>query len=88
MAGSAIQINNELDPTTKLYDPQGNLVGEIKNNTAMCDVCVQIARNKLSGYYVMFNEQKVTIEADGRIRNPPEGFYDAEDKIMRELVGF
>ena len=88
MDGAVIQINNELDHTTKLYDPQGNLAGEIKNNTAMCDVCVQIARNKLSGYYVMFNEQKVTIDPTGRIYNPPDGFYDAEDKLMRELVGF
>ena len=83
-----IVINNKLDPVTTLYDPNGKRVGKIRNNTAMMDVCAQIAQKHLTGYYVKYKGEKLVIRDDGRIKNPPEGFYDSLDNSMKVILGF
>ena len=83
-----IVINNKLDPVTELYDPNGKLIGKIRNNTAMMDVCAQLVKKRLTGYYVMYKGEKLVIRKDGRIKNPPDGFYDSVENSMRAILGF
>lgn len=83
-----IVIHNDIDPITDLYGPNDEYIGKVNNNTVMTDILAQIYKKQLEGYYVMFNGEKLPITKTGRIYNPPEGFYDALDIAMRELVGF
>lgn len=76
-AQPAIVIHNNIDPVTELYDPNGKLVGKIRNCAALSDVCVQIHKKKLAGYYIMYKGQKLKIFKNGNIRPAPKGFYDA-----------
>ena len=76
-AQPTIVIHNDIDPVTELYDPNGKLVGKIRNCTALSDVCVQIHKKKLAGYYIMYKGQKLKILKNGNIRPAPKGFYDA-----------
>ena len=84
----AIVIHNDIDPVTELYDPNGKLIGKIRNNTAMMDVCAQLVKKRLTGYYVMYKGEKLVIRKDGRIKNPPDGFYDSVENSMRAILGF
>ena len=76
-AQPTIVIHNDIDPVTELYDPNGKLIGQIRNCTALSDVCVQIHKKKLAGYYIMYKGQKLKIFKNGNIRPAPKGFYDA-----------
>lgn len=81
-----IEIHNDLDPACELYNPEDKYVGTIRNETALHDVRVQIKRNKLSGYYVLFKGEKIHIDVDGNIEEYPEGFYDASLNLAGELL--
>lgn len=87
-AQPTIVIHNNLDPVTTLYDPNGKPIGKIRNNTAMMDVCAQLVQKHLTGYYVMYKGEKLVIMKDGRIKNPPDGFYDSVDNSMKVILGF
>lgn len=76
-----VKINNNLDPICNLYF-KDKFVGIIKNNTALMDVCAQICLEKIEGYTVRFNGKNYPIRNDGRILNPPNGFYDSIDKSL------
>ena len=84
----AVVIHNHLDPVTVLYDKNDNMIGQILNTVALVDVCAQIKKKKLSGYYIMFNGKKLKIRKDGNIRHPPKGFYDAYETCVKFVMGF
>ena len=81
-----IVINNKLDPVTTLYDPNGKLIGKIRNNAAWSDVCAQIHTKRLDGYYVMFKGEKIIISKNGGVKNVPPGFYDSCDGSLDILL--
>ena len=51
-------------------------------------VCAQLVKKRLTGYYVMYKGEKLVIRKDGRIKNPPDGFYDSVENSMRAILGF
>ena len=61
MAEPHIVIHNDLDPVLQLHDPNGNLVGDIKNERALIDVCRQIVDQHADGYYVMLDGYKCAL---------------------------
>lgn len=85
-AQPAIVIHNNIDPVTELYDPNGKLVGKIRNNAAWLDVCAQIHKKQLEGYYVMFKGEKIIISKMGGVKHVPPGFYDSCDASLDILL--
>lgn len=50
-----VKINNNIqEDHVPLYNPEGKLVGIIKNELAFNDVRLQIQRKKLEGYYFVY----------------------------------
>lgn len=85
-AQPAIVIHNDRDPVTKLYDPNGKLIGKIRNNAAWLDVRAQIHTKQLEGYYVMFKGVKIIISKMGGVKHVPSGFYDSCDTSLDILL--
>jgi hypothetical protein len=45
----------------------------------------QIAEQKLNGYYLIFNDQKISIENNGKIINWVNGLYDTNELLFARL---
>jgi hydrogenase maturation factor len=65
-------------------------IGLISNQLQLNDVRLQIAKQKLSGYYIIFHNgkglQAINIRPDGSLSRWPSGFFDANEKILAEIV--
>lgn len=83
-----IKTNEEIEKYNKceLFDNNDNLIGEITSGLILTDVCVQIKEQKLSGYYVIFNSEKIEIQIDGRIYFKNERPFTAIGDMLRELI--
>ena len=71
-----VVIRNHLDKPALLYTPDDCLVGEIKNTSAYEDVRRQIGLQKLHGYYLMFDNQRIDINCLGDTSDNPDGLFD------------
>lgn len=81
-----VVIRNYLDKPATLYNPDGCKVGEIKNDTAFEDVRRQIGLQRLSGYYIMFEGQRIDIDRYGNIEEYPIGFFDTIISAVGDLI--
>ena len=82
-----VKINNIVEPVVKLYDSNDVEVGLITNYLQLNDVRLQIKRQKLEGYYVIFGEDyKISIYSNSTMSGWPDGFYDLIDKQLEELI--
>lgn len=81
-----IKINEIVEPVSKLYDKDDKLVGEITSLLQLDDIRIQIKKEKVSGYYVIWNDQKIRIDKFGYLEDWPRGFYDNMDKQLDELI--
>lgn len=70
--------------TVELFDPQDNSLGFV-NEYELGDVKIQIAKHKLSGYYVKFEERKIRIGVQGTLEDYPKGFFDTTFNHSIEL---
>ena len=69
-------IVNRITPqTVELFDPQDNSLGFV-NEYELGDVKIQIAKYKLSGYYVKFEGRRLRIDHFGTLEDYPNGFFD------------
>ena len=69
-------IVNRITPqTVELFDPQDNSLGFV-NEYELGDVRIQIAKYKLSGYYVKFEGRRLRIDHFGTLEDYPNGFFD------------
>lgn len=79
-----IKVNNIAVPTAEAYSPEGELLG-VLNEYEFNDLRIQIAKQKAEGYYMMFNNQKIIINSDGRVKDWPVGFFDIIENQLAEL---
>lgn len=79
------RINQDQVP---LYNPKGQLVGIIKNDLALNDVLLQIKRNKLRGYYIVWEGKDYLISETGRIPYFPNNLFATQEEQLSELMGF
>ena len=70
-----VVVNHITPQTVELFDPQNNSLGFV-NEYELGDVKIQIAKYKLSGYYVKFEERKLRIDHFGTLEDYPNGFFD------------
>ena len=83
---NTIEIKRIPPEKVDLYNPNDELLGTLFNEYEFNHVRIQIARQGLSGYYVLWKKnQKINIESDGRIKNWPSGFYDTQEIQLAEL---
>lgn len=79
-------VRNDLDKPATLYNPDGCKVGEIKNDTAFEDVRRQIGLQRLSGYYIMFEGQRINIDRYGNAEEYSIGFFDTIISAVGDLI--
>ena len=81
-----ININNSIDPEVMLYGPDDKAIGLICNTAALDNVRVQICRQHLTGYYFVYNGEKIRIDGNGNVENWPDGCFDYIIKAAGELM--
>lgn len=82
----AVRIDNNIDPTVTLYTPDGQPVGEIKNTCALDNVRVQICKQHLTGFYFIYNGQKIHIDGNGNVEDWPKGCFSYILEAAGELL--
>lgn len=81
-----IIINNNIpQEVVQLYDNNDNFIGNIENELAFNDVRIQIKNKKLSGYYIVFENEKYEIDRYGRLRVWPP-IYETYENQLSELL--
>ena len=83
-----ITINQFIDPVSELFAPDDTKIGDLISSFQVNDICIQIKKEKIEGYYILFEDVKIPISKDGRIIYSPKGFYDIQRNQMREIMGF
>ena len=81
-----IVIRNIQDLPAKLYSPNDKLIGIIKNQLQLYDIQIQIASQRLEGYYIMFKGIKIEINRFGVHKEYPLGFFDIQDDQLMTLL--
>jgi hypothetical protein len=81
-----VQIKDIRETPCELFNPDDELVGIIESSLVLNDVRLQINRQNLSGYYVVFNGMKINIDNNGRLEEWPDGFFDIIENQLRELI--
>ncbi len=66
------------------FNPDNVSLGYL-NEYESNDLRIQVAKNKLDGYYLLFNNEKVNIQSNGKIENWPFGLYDTIERQLAEL---
>ena len=84
----SITIDNYIAKPAFLFDPEGNLVGEATNDTAIQNALAQIKEKQLEGYYWLFDEgrEKIMVSKDGACDHYPKGFCDSFGNETAKLV--
>ncbi len=80
-----VKINQLKDKPCELYSPYG-FVGILETELQFTDVRVQIMKQKLSGYYIMLDGEKIIIDSDGRIENWLDGLFDVNTNLLMDLM--
>ena len=79
-----IKVNKYEVQTVEHFDNNGNSLGFL-NEWENTDLRCQIAEQKASGYYLMFNGLKIQIEPNGKILNWENGLYDTNKILLVRL---
>lgn len=72
----------------RVYSPDNKFLGEVFNEVEYLNIRVQIAEQKLEGYYVMFGKDKVHIHPNGYVSDHPPDVYTLKDKLESKLYEF
>lgn len=84
----AITVNHDITARRNfgaLYNTDG-FVGDIENELQLYDVQIQIAKEKATGYYILWKDQRINISSDGSIVNWPLGWCDQTQYAFVELL--
>lgn len=79
-----VHINRITPQTVEAFTPKGRSMGFV-NEYEFNDLRVQIAENKLEGYYIMYNDIKHPIDKNGRIENWSQGLFDLFEIQLSKL---
>jgi predicted ATPase len=83
-----IKINKIIEPKCTLYHPDGTVIGEISSMLEFNDIRIQIMKNKVFGYYVIWEDKQINIDKYGNVDEWPKGFYDLIDEQLDNLCSF
>ena len=68
-----------------IYGPDDKLIISTNNRLCYLDICAQIAKKKLNGYYVIWHDQKLRIRPNGSTFPWPHGFFGRARDLRREM---
>ena len=83
-----IKIREIEDLPAELYSPQNKLIGTIKNQLQFNDIRLQIASQKLEGYYIMFKGFKIKINSVGKCIPYYDRLFDINNNQEIKLLKF
>lgn len=83
----AITVNHDITAQQDYGTLHGalGLVGVIENELQLYDVQIQIAKEKATGYYLLWKNQRINISNDGELDNWPLGWCDQTQFAFSEL---
>lgn len=81
-----IKINPYVHERVGLYNPDDEYIGSIGNDIELNDVRIQIAQQKLEGYYIMFKDKRINLLPEGSCDSWPIGFFDKDLGQMATLI--
>lgn len=70
--------------TVPCYNNKGILLGNI-NELELIHIRLQIAKNKISGYFLEFNKERIQILTTGKLEYWPNGLFDEHTELLAEL---
>ena len=79
-----ITVNKYDVQTVEHFNNNGNSLGFL-NEHEFNDLRCQIAEQKACGYYLIFNDLKIEIESNGRIKNWPYDLYSINEQLLLRL---
>lgn len=81
-----VKVNKYEVQTVEHFDNNGNSLGFL-NEWENADLRCQIAEQKVSGYYLMFNGEKIEIQSTGKIswEGWKNGLYDTNEILLARL---
>lgn len=85
----AISINHDIKLPSSLgtlYSPSGEDLGTIENELQLYDVQIQICREDVAGYYIIWKDQKISINPNGDFSAWPENWCDQSQGAYVELT--
>ena len=50
------------------------------------DIRLQISEKQMNGYYVIFHDEKITIDRNGTLEKWPNGLFDKHEDILSKLL--
>jgi len=86
----SITINTFTELKIELYNPDNELIGLITSELQLNDVRLQIKRQKLQDYVLVYKYNDVTYDTwiyeDGQLDgSQPDGLFDMHNKQLKEL---
>jgi hypothetical protein len=78
-----IKIRDLKEPHYLLYNPKGELIGEVTSELQYNDVRLQIAERGISGYYFRSKDEIIPITNDGVTDRP---LYNGNLDIIKRLL--
>lgn len=87
-----VVIRDIEQPCAELYAPaygddQDVYVGEVTSYAQWLDVRRQVAKEGATGYYALFNGEKVTLDRNGTEDHIPDGWFgEIEVDLLFDLV--
>lgn len=83
-----IKDQRELDDYDEvaLYDSHGFLIGFIDNMLTLADVRVQIKNLGLEGYSILYKNETIPIDTDGRLDFKDKMPFEAFSNLLIELL--
>ncbi len=80
-----IKLKDIIPQEVDFYAPDGTYLGKV-NEYEFLDVLVQIKENQYSGYYVIFESQKIRIDKNGTLEDYPIGLFDLLTDLRLKLI--
>lgn len=86
-----VKINTDIEIPSSfgcLFSPDGKYIGEIKNEAQLYDVQIQIAKEHVSGYYIVWKDHTIKIDEMGSFSCWPKGYNDQVQSAFCELHSY
>ena len=80
-----IQIRKITPPTVDIYGPGDVFIGTF-NEYEFLDFRVQIKKNQVNCYYLIFNGEKIRIDRNGELEKYPVGMMDTITDLLVKLI--